>query len=375
MIGGGIIGLAVAWRLARAGLSVRVLEKNRLGREASWAAAGVLAAGNWQRRDPLVEFQRKSLRMYPLFCAELAEASGIDPEYVNCGSVELLCDEQRFRMAQAEVDAAQAFLDAKGEPVLCLLSPREVAEIEPRLTGGILGAKLCTFNSQVRNPRLLRALAAAAEKAGARLMEGCAAVAMRRAGDRVIGVGGTDGDWIAPYTILCAGAWSSLLDESLGKRIRVYPVRGQIALLQAVPGLLGHIVKHRKSYLVPRRDGLVVAGSTEEHDSGFDPAVTAEGLGRVLAMTQQMAPPLAGARFVQGWAGLRPATPDRRPFIGAVPGFDGLLVATGHFRTGLGLAPLTAEIIADLVLRGRTDHEVAAFRADRMSADAETQGM
>lgn len=375
MIGGGIIGLAVAWRLARAGLSVRVLEKNRLGREASWAAAGVLAAGNWQRRDPLVEFQRKSLRMYPLFCAELAEASGIDPEYVNCGSVELLCDEQRFRMAQAEVDAAQAFLDAKGEPVLRLLSPREVAEIEPRITGGILGAKLCTFNSQVRNPRLLRALAAAAEKAGARLMEGCAAVAMRRAGDRVIGVGGTDGDWIAPYTILCAGAWSSLLDESLGKRIRVYPVRGQIALIQAVPGLLGHIVKHRKSYLVPRRDGLVVAGSTEEHDSGFDSAVTAEGLGRVLAMTQQMAPPLAGARFVQGWAGLRPATPDRRPFIGAVPGFDGLLVATGHFRTGLGLAPLTAEIIADLVLRGRTDHEVAAFRADRMSADAETQGM
>jgi glycine oxidase len=365
VIGGGIIGLAVAWRLAREGLSVTLVEKGSVGRRASWAAAGVLAAGNWQRRDPLVEFQRASLRMYPAFCAEAAEVSGTDPEYVNCGSLELLFEEQRFRMAQAEVDAAMPYRDARGEPVLRLLTAREAKEMIPTLTGEILAAKHCTFNSQVRNPRLLRALAAAARSAGTEIVEDSEVTGLQRQGTRVVGVRSTRDDFAAARTVLCAGAWSSQIDTELERQARVYPVRGQIALLQTAPGELRHMVKHRKSYLVPRKDGQVLVGSTEEHDSGFDSGVTADGVGRVLQQAERMVPPLGRATFVQAWAGLRPGTPDRRPYIGPVPGLDGLITATGHFRTGLGLAPLTAEVVADLVLRGVTKHDISLFQPGR----------
>ncbi len=368
VIGGGVIGLAVAWRLARGGLSVVLLEKGSVGREASWASAGVLAAGNWQRKDPLVRFQRKSLAMYPTFCAEAAGASGIDPEYVRCGSLELLFDEQQFRMAQAEVDAAVDYRDADGAPILRLLTPREARSIEPRLSGEILGAKLCTFNAQVRNPRLLRALAAAAVAAGTRIVEGCEVTGLLRDGDRVRGVRSTQGDREAGHTVLCAGAWSSAIDATAGAHIPVLPVRGQIALLKASVAWPPRMIKHRKSYVVPRADGHILVGSTQEHESGFDAGTTAEGVGYVLSQAQRMVPPIGQAAFVQAWAGLRPGTPDRRPYIGPVPGSEGLIAATGHFRTGLGLAPLTAEVVADVIVRGRTAEDVSLFQPGRVQA-------
>lgn len=368
VIGGGVIGLAVAWRLVRNGLSVTLLEKRQVGREASWAAAGVLAAGSWQRRDRFIEFQRASLRMYPQFCAELAEISGIDPQYVPCGSLELLFEEQKFRMAQAEVDAAEGYRDTKAEPVLRLLTPREARDIEPKLTDEMLGAKHCTFNSQVRNPRLLQAMAVAIRAAGATVVEDCEVHGLLRVQSRVIGAESSRGHFSAAHTVLCAGAWSSFIDKELGRYVCVYPVRGQIALLHASPGLITRIVKHRKSYIVPRNDGRILVGSTEEQDSGFDCLPTAEGVGQLLAGARRMAPPLARATFVQSWAGLRPATTDRRPYLGAVPDFDGVIAATGHFRTGLGLAPLTAEVVADLVLRGRTALDVSLLRPGRDAA-------
>ncbi len=367
VIGGGIIGLAVAWRLARAGLSVTLLEKGRVGREASWAAAGVLAAGNWQRTDPLVRFQRESLQMYPAFCAQVQEASGIDPQYTRCGSLELLLEEQRFRMAQAEVAAASAFHGSDGKPVLRLLTPREAWEIEPRIAPHILGVKHCSFNAQVRNNRLLQGLALAAERAGVCIVEGCEVASLCHDGDRVTGAAGTDA-YRAKYTIACAGAWTALLDSHLREAAPVYPVRGQIVLLQMPRSPVRHVVKYSKSYIVPRNDGLILVGSTEEHQSGFSANATAEGVGRLIAQAVCMVPSLGSAEFVRAWAGLRPGTPDRKPFVGEVPGSPGLFVAAGHFRTGLGLAPLTAEVVADLVLQGKTAHDVSLFKPGRTTA-------
>lgn len=365
VIGGGIIGLSIAWRLGREGLSVTLLERGALGREASWSAAGVLAAGNWQRTDPLVRFQRESLRMYADWCATIAEAGGLDPEYRRCGTLELLLNEQQFRMALAEADVAEALPFAEDGPVLRLLTPAEAREIEPRLAGHILGAKLCTFNAQVRNPRLLKALAAAATRTGVRLVEGCPVTGLVRQASRITGAHTPIGRFAAGHTVLCAGAWSAGLDDELGRLMPVYPVRGQIALLRTAPGPRTCILKHRKWYAVPRLDGLMLIGSTEEHDSGFQTSTTAQGVAHLLSTTRALLPPIGEAQFVAAWAGLRPGTPDRKPYIGPVPDHDGLIAATGHFRTGLGLAPLTAEVVADLILRGRTDWDISLFRPGR----------
>ena len=365
VVGGGIIGLSVAWRLAQRGMSVALLERDRIGGSASWAAAGVLAAGAWQRRDAAVEFQRKSLRLYPRFCAEVAEASGIDPEYANCGSIELLFEEQKLRMALVETDAAEAYLDFENKPVLRLLTPADARQIEPKVTANCLGAKLCSFTSQVRNPRLLRALAIAARAAGARIIEGCEASALRRDGERIVGVHTRQGDFSAKTTVLCAGAWSSQVDPQIETSMPVHPVRGQIVLLHMQPSSLQCIIRHRKAYVVPRLDGHILIGSTVEPDAGYDVNCTAEGIAILLDQARRMVPPLASARFVQTWAGLRPGTVDRRPYIGPVPGCDGLIAATGHYRTGLGLAPLTAEVVADLVIHGRSAYDLRPFQPGR----------
>ncbi|MBN1488917.1 MAG: glycine oxidase ThiO [Phycisphaerae bacterium] len=361
VIGGGVIGLAIARRLAIDGVSVTLLEKDRIGLSSSWAAAGVLAAANWHRQDAMVRFQRKSLAMMPTFCETLHAVSGIDPEYVRCGSLELLFEDQKFRMAMSEVDAAAAQHDEHDEPIVQLLTPAQVQAFEPKVTGNLLGAKRCTATAQVRNSRLVPALAAAARAAGVRIHEGTEATGLCREQNRIIGARSASDIWHAGHTILCAGAWSSLLDESLRAAVDVFPVRGQVLLL-AMPSLpLAHVVKHRKCYVVPRRDGLFLVGSTVEPDAGFASEATAEGVQSLSTQAIRLVPSLARATFVRAWAGLRPGTRDRRPYIGPVPGFDGLFAATGHYRTGIGLAPLTAEVVTELVRCGSSNEDLSVF--------------
>jgi glycine oxidase len=142
-----------------------------------------------------------------------------------------------------------------------------------------------------------------------------------------------------------------------------------LILLKTSPGVPGCIVKHRKCYVVPRSDGHVLVGSTEEHESGFDCSTTDEGVQHLLRESRRLVPALEKAEFVRAWAGLRPGTPDRRPYIGPVPGCEGLIAATGHFRTGFGLTPLTAEVVADLVLGGCTKHDISRFQPGRKCSD------
>lgn len=365
VIGGGIVGLSAAWRLAQRGVRVVLLERRRCGRAASAAAAGVLAPASWQRRDPAVQFQRASLAMFRRFCEEVRDASGVDPHYVNCGGMELLFDDQRYRMTRSEAESARDIPGPDGGPVLRLLSPEEARQREPGIVPDILGARLCTFTSQVRNVRLLRGLIAAAQAAGVRIEERSEVTAIRFGGDRVAGAETAQGLFAAPRVVLCAGAWTSRIAGPPAEATPVYPVRGQVAKVRLPAPVSSHVVKHRKCYLVPRGDGSVIIGSTEEHEAGFDRRTTAEGIGGLLTQATRLLPPIARAVFVRAWAGLRPGTPDRRPYLGPVPGLDGLIAATGHFRTGIGLAPLTAEVVADIVVRGRTDHDVSRFAPSR----------
>lgn len=365
IIGGGIIGLAVAWQLAKEGLSVTVLERGLCGQEASWAGAGVLQCGNWHRRDPLVVLLRESLRRYDGFTAELRERTKIDPEFIHCGSFELLFEDQQYRMAASEVRVAENYRETYGRAVLELLPPEEARKIEPNISAEILGVKANSVNCQVRNPLLIAALKAACLLDNVRIVENCAVREILRDGDKVTGVRSDQGTFSGPNVVLSAGSWSSLIDGEVGKLVQVYPVRGQIALLEISPRMFTHIVERGKCYMVPRLDGRIVVGATEEHEASYDKQNTVEGLAHLLTLCQKLVPGLSRASVVRTWAGLRPGTPDRGPYIGAVQGWRGLWSATGHFRSGLILAPITGQIMADLIIRGQTQWDIARIAPGR----------
>ena len=370
VVGGGVIGLSVADRLARAGVGVTLLERGTCGRESSWAAAGVLKPSNPNRRGLMQQLQRTSLEMFPDYCADLQERTGIDPEYVRCGSIELLFGDQRYRMALSEerAGAKRGLLMADGQPEWQMLTVPEARELEPCISGDCLGALLCWLSAQVRNPRLLRALVAACRSAGVHIRENTAATALAVEGDRVTGVVTKAGTIRADRVVVCAGAWSSEVDPRAGGQMPTHPVRGQVVLLDGsaeAGARVGHIVDRQGCYLVPRSDGLVLVGATVEDESGFDRRTTAAGVGKLMEDALSLVPALAEAGVVALWAGLRPGTPDRRPYIGPVPGLDGLIAATGHYRTGLALAPITAEIVADFVLRGTCDRNLSLCRPGR----------
>ncbi|GMU20231.1 MAG: glycine oxidase ThiO [Phycisphaerae bacterium] len=365
VIGGGIIGLASAHRLAREGLQVTVLERDLCGREASWAGAGVLQCGSWHRKDPLVHLLRESLRRQGAFAEDLRERTGIDPQFVRCGSFELLLEDQQYRMAASEVRAAEVHREAFGQTVLELLPPEEARRQEPNITPELLGVKYCSVTCQIRNPLLMEAMRAACLMEKVRIVEHCAVHGIVRAGDRVTGVRTGGGVYAAPNAILSAGAWSSLIEPEIGEKVRVYPVRGQIVLLERRKRLFTHIVERGKCYMVPRLDGRIVVGATEEHEAGYEKRNTAEGVNHLLTLSQRLVPALSGATVVQTWSGLRPGTPDRGPYIGKVPGWEGLWSATGHFRSGLILAPITAEIMADLIIRGTTPWDLGRLAPGR----------
>jgi glycine oxidase len=370
VIGGGIIGLSVADRLAREGVGVTLLERGVCGREASWASAGILKPSNPNKRGPMQQLQRASLEMYPDYCADLQERTGIVPQYARCGSMELLFDDQRYRMALSEQRAGdqQGLRMPDGRPEWEVITADEACQIEPSVSGDCLGVLLGRFSAQVRNPRLLRALVAACKSGGVRVREQTPVRELVVEGDRVTGAVTEDGSVAGALVILCAGAWSGEIDTRAGVQISTHPVRGQIVLLDAADvagGRFTRIVDRKECYLAPRSDGLVLVGSTVEPEAGFDRRTTAAGVHKLMQRALTLVPGLANAQVMGMWAGLRPGTPDRRPYIGPVPAFDGLIAATGHYRTGLALAPVTAEIVADFVVRGRCDRDLSRCRPGR----------
>lgn len=370
IIGGGVIGLSVADRLARDGVGVTLLERGVCGREASWASAGVLKPSNPNKRGPMQQLQRASLEMFPDYAADLRERTGIDPEYVRCGSMELVFDDQRYRMALSEqrAGARDGLLMPDGQPEWQVATPEEARRIEPCVSGDCLGVLLGRFSAQVRSPRLLRALIAVCRAGGVCLRENIRVNELVFEGDRVTGVATPDGPVTGDCIILCAGAWSSEIDARVGPQVPTYPVRGQVVLLDAADAAAArfrHIVDRKDCYLVPRSDGLVVVGATVEPEAGFDRRTTPAGVNRLMQDALTLVPGLGGAGVLALWAGLRPGTPDRRPYIGSVPGLEGLIAATGHYRTGLALAPITAQIVADFVARGTCDRDLSRCRPGR----------
>jgi glycine oxidase len=321
--------------------------------------------------------------MYPAFCEALQAATGIDPEYELCGELELAFDEAGLASLRSDVEAGSgrvlasptplsptsprrvfAALDSpKGgdegasrpQPAFEMLASSHVREIEPAASREIFGAMLCRETAQVRNPRLLRALHQACVDAGVTIREGTPVQALLRSKECVAGVlagAGTGEEFAAGTVILCAGAWSAQLEPRLQCLMPVVPVRGQMILMRLDKRPFSHIIARGKTYLVPRRDGHVLLGATEEKESGFEKRCTPKGINSLISKGIQLVPSIAEASVAATWSGLRPGTPDDMPYLGRVPGFDGLIAATGHFRTGLAMAPATADVVLS-ILEGR----------------------
>ncbi len=362
------MGLAIADRLARGGLRVTLLERNRCGRGASWAAAGLLKPSSPNRTGPMQDLHRSSLAAYKAFCADLLERTGIDPQFARHGSIEVLFEDQRFRMAASEERAGLDQPMPDGSVTWEMLTVEEARSVEPSLGQEGMGAIFCRSAAQVRTPRLLQALAHGCRNAGVQIIEGAAVEALLVEGERLGGVQTRAGRYEAPAVILAAGAWSNQVDDRLAQLMPAKPVRGQSLLLDgsglATPNW-GLVIECRGCYVLPRADGLVVVGATVEPGVGFDERTTEEGIGGLIAKAVSMVPALADAPLVKSWAGLRSCAPDARPYIGPVSGIDGLIAATTHYRTGITMAPITASAVADLIINGQTKEDISWCKPGR----------
>lgn len=368
VVGGGIVGAAIAWRLAQDGLAVTLLEKGAIGREASWAAGGMLTPVHLAEYPPaLAEACGASLALYEPLCRDVAAASGIDPEYRVTGLLLLVTDDAGDEAARL----LEAWKRERGQPVE-LLSRDEAVAREPHVTPHLRRALFLPDIAQVRNNRMAVALCAAAARKGAEIRPDTPVTGFLRVPGRVNGVKTPRGDVFAGTTILAAGAWSPELLRPLGLDLKVRPVKGQMLLAGGDPDFCRHMILEGETYLIPRSDGRILVGSTLE-DIGFDKTVTLDATGDLARRGARLMPELGKLPLVTSWAGLRPATPDRLPYLGRAP-VDGLIVATGHYRNGILLAPITGEIVADLVA-GRTPAiDLAPFDPLRTPAAIESAG-
>ncbi len=360
VVGGGAIGCAVAWQLAREGVAVRLFERGALGGEASGAAAGMLAPITESGGSgPLLGPGLASLELHATWAAQLLEESGVDVELARSGIL---------RVAEDDARAAQ-LAERAGPHGVAWLGPRELAALCPGAAPSLRGALFSPSEGNLRSASFVRALALAAERRGARIETGVAVRGLLREGERVTGVLTSAGAATAGVIVLCTGAFARDCEAWLGEgaQLPVEPVRGQMVAVEGPAGAGGPIVWGDAAYLIPRRDGSLAIGATVER-VGFDRSVTADGVRTLLDAAFTLMPALRSARFLEAWAGLRPASPDHLPLVGPWPGAGGLVIAAGHTRNGILLAPLTAQLVADGVL-GKGWREPAfapgRFRAQR----------
>ena len=359
VIGGGVIGCAVAFELAEAGARVRVLEGRRTGGGASQASAGVLAPYvEGHDSKVLRALGRRSLDLYATFVARAVERSGRPVEFARCGTLEVAVTESDA----VRLHRARKMIAAEGVPGKWI-EDRALLEAEPALHPGVLGALRIPSHAYVNVPALTAALEAAAVERGAEVMTGVAATSIAPDAAGLV-VQTSSGAYHASQVVLAAGAWAAALAPAGADPMPVRPVRGQLLYLATPPGTLRHVVWASDVYLVPWADGTVLVGATSE-DVGFDERATAGGVSQLLHAATALVPALADATFVEARSGLRPGSPDDLPYLGRSEVLPGLIYACGHYRNGALLAPLTATLVRQLVQGDVTDEALAAVAPAR----------
>ena len=347
IIGGGIIGLSLAIVLRKRGLKVLVVERGEPGHEASHAAAGMLADCTVETPAALQPLATASARMYPEFVHELQDESKINPDLRDAGTIVFPPPEH--------VHERPGFTTA-------VLLPKPLVELEPALADPNRPA----FHLKERSvdPRaLVEAALHAAKHRAVDVSSGTAVHSVLLEKGRATGVATDKTTYGAPVVVNCAGAWAGGLPPH---RFPTRPVKGQMLSLVGTPrDLLQHVIRSPEVYLVPRSDGRVVIGATLE-EAGFDKRTNPNAIHRLHRAAIHLLPALENARVLEAWAGLRPGTPDNLPILGATA-TPGYFVATGHFRDGILLAPVTAQLMAQVVTGARLEYDIAAFSASRFS--------
>lgn len=362
IIGGGVIGLAIARGLALRGVrEVCLIERATLGTEASFAAAGMLLPQvEADAEDDFFKLACRSRDLYPSFAAALREETGVDVELDTTGTLYLALNEHDHE----EIEKRYRWQTEAGLAVE-LLSVAAARELEPCITESAFGALLFPRDIQVENRRLLSALANSVNSLGVEVLTETNVESLEIQRGRVQGVQTSRGPIRSKSVVIAAGSWSTLLPRSSVPPIQ--PVRGQMICLESKPQLTRHVLYSPRGYLVPRQDGRLLAGSTSEN-AGFAKRVTAGGISSILRNTLEISPGIATLPVVDTWAGLRPRPADGLPVLGACGEIDGVVYATGHYRNGILLAPLTAELITEAIVAGVTSPLLAPFSPDRFSS-------
>jgi glycine oxidase len=365
VIGGGVIGLSIARALKlRGARDVCVLEQTEIGTiAASVAAAGMLLPQvEADAPDDFFRLACRSRDLYPSFAAALFEETGIDVELDTTGTLYLA-------FSDGDLDAIEDRYDWQTRAGLSVerLGGDEARELEPCVSGAALGALRFPQDIQVENRRLLSALATSINILGVNIATRTTARSLIVEGNRLTGVQTLRGVLNCRAAVVAAGTWSRFIEYPPPcPNPQIRPIRGQMICFEAKPQLTRHVIYTPRGYLVPRRDGRLLAGSTSE-DVGFDRTVTKSGAGKIFQHAQEISPKISELPIVDKWAGLRPRSADGLPVLGPCDEIDGLFYATGHYRNGILLAPITAELISEAIVAGVTSPLLAPFSYKRES--------
>jgi glycine oxidase len=361
IIGGGVIGLAIGWRLAEAGEEVTIFERGRAGGGASWAAAGMLAPVSEAEaeEEALIDLALAGHALWPSFADELTAAAGLPIDYWPCGGLHLALNRDEVERLRFLRDF-HAGLRLESQ----WISVAEARARSPHLSPNLKAALFCASDHQVDNRKLATALRRAFLGAGGLLQEEAEVTALDLAGGKVAGVVVGERRHSADTVILAGGAWSGIV-EAIPSRQRpaVRPVKGQMLSVTMALPLANCILWREGWYLVPRRDGRLLIGATVE-EQGFDDRMTAGGLFQLLDQARELLPGIDELAVEETWCGFRPASRDDAPILGP-SSLPGLIYATGHYRHGILLTPITAAGIAEHVLRGELPPRLRSFTAAR----------
>jgi glycine oxidase len=361
IVGGGVVGCSIAYYLSKRGVAVTLLERSEIGAQASGAAAGLFSS--WKplaKMDAYNQLLFASQSLFSELVEELEDATGIDLEYEQTGTLRTIQHDKRMRKLQPWVASCQA----AGLRVE-LLSEEETRRREPLLASDICGALWLPGEGQVRAQRVVEALARAATDCSAVLSPHKEVVAVQQHKGRVLSVTTAQGEIIScDYLVIAAGTWAASCGRWLNLTLPVEPQRGQLlSLRQPVPAIR-HIVIGKGIYIAPKKDGTVIVGATKE-DIGFEAQVTAGGVYWLLDWALKLVPALEQCTLERTWAGLRPKTPDNYPILGTAPGWENVALAVGHHSSGVLLSAISGQSIAELVTSGQVPEIIQPFSQER----------
>ena len=341
IIGAGVSGLSVALALLLRGYQVTVLERGRAGGESSWAGGGILfPLLPWEYSDAMNALAFRSITIYRDWLGRAEVAAGLDAEYWQCGMLVLDTNARGQAVAWCR-DRCLIVDPIQHSPVLTVATDHDLSN-----------ALYLPHVAQVRNPRLINVLVTAITHLGGQIHEHCHVTGFTMAGRQINGIQSSICEWKTENVILTTGAWSGIQSDGISPAPNIYPIRGQMLLFKLSPGVLNTIIYRNGLYLIPRRDGHVLVGSTLE-DVGFDKSTDMATRQRLHAEAAELLPIINTVQPIQHWAGLRPGSPDNIPIIDRHPDFENVFINTGHYRYGVTMAPASAELLVDQ-MEGKT---------------------